>query len=98
DPPVSEIVRTPPGARRRLDLALRRTEGGVTVGLHEAWSTRVIDVHSCLVMHPALLGLLNPLRDVLPLLDGLRRMGSAIVNLLDSGPDLLLGADAVLSA
>lgn len=98
DPPISEIVRTPPGARRRLDLALRRTEGGLTVGLHEAWSARVIDVHSCPVMHPALLRLLKPLRDTLPMLDGLRRIGSAIVNLLDSGPDLLLRTDAALGA
>lgn len=98
DPPMADMVRTPPGARRRVDLALRRTEGGITVGLHEGRGAGIIDVHSCPVMHPALLGLLNPMRDVLSLLDGLRRTGSAIVNLLDSGPDLLLRTDAALSA
>lgn len=98
DPPMADMVHTPPGARRRVDLALERTDGGITVGLHEGRGARVIGVHSCLVMHPALLGLLDPLRNTLSPLDGLRRTGSAIVNLLDSGPDLLLRTDAALSA
>lgn len=97
NPRLSPIVRTPPGARRCVDLALRRTENGVAVGLHERRSDRVVDVRSCLVMHPIVFGLLDPLREVLPMLNGLHRAGTACINLLDCGPDLLLRTDAALS-
>src|SRR5436305_1174282 len=43
-------------------------------------------------------GAVQALRPVLLRLTGLRREGSALLNLLDSGPDLLLRTDAQLSA
>ena len=87
------LCRTPPHARRRIDLALRRNAGAVTVGLHAARSDNLVDLRACEVLHPALWALVAPLRAVLRSLSALRREGSAIVNLLDSGPDLLLRLD-----
>ena len=55
-------------------------------------------MQACPVLHPALFAIVQGLRPVLLRLDGLRRSGEALVNLLDSGPDLLLRTDAPLSA
>ena len=95
DAPVAQAARTPPGARRRMDLALRRVPRGVAAGLHRAGSDAVIDLADCPVLHPALFRLIAPLRALLARLRALRRAGSAVANLLDGdGADLLLRFDA----
>jgi 23S rRNA (uracil1939-C5)-methyltransferase len=94
DAAVAPAARTPPGARRRMDFALRRTPSGVLVGLHRARSDAVTNLSACLVLHPVLAGLIAPLRDMLGGLRALRRQGSAVANLLDDGADLLLRLDA----
>jgi 23S rRNA (uracil1939-C5)-methyltransferase len=91
---VAPAARTPQGARRRMDFALRRTPSGVIVGLHRARSDAVIDLSACMVLHPSLAGLIAPLRAMLAGLRALRRQGSAIANRLDDGADLLLRLDA----
>ncbi len=58
----------------------------------------VVDLHTCLVLDPRLVALIGALRRVLQGVSGLRRTGSAVANLLDSGIDLLLRTDAPLSA
>jgi 23S rRNA (uracil1939-C5)-methyltransferase len=97
NPPVAEPARTPPRARRRADLALRRApDGAVAIGFHARGSAAVLDLAACHVLAPPLFALLDPLRAVLRGLAALRREGSAILNLLDTGPDLLLRTDATL--
>ncbi len=92
------LARTPPAARRRMDLAIRREGPVIRIGLHRRRSREIVDMHSCPVLHPKLFALVQALRPVLQRLTGLRREGSAVVNLLDSGPDLLLRTDAPLTA
>jgi 23S rRNA (uracil1939-C5)-methyltransferase len=94
DAPVAALSRSMAGARRRADVAIRRVQGGVVVGLHARGSAEVVDLSTCLVLAPRLVALLAPLRALLPTLACLRREGSAVVNLLDTGPDLLLRTDA----
>ncbi len=89
-------VQSPPCTRRRMDLALRRGSDGITVGLHERGSETVIGLDTCQVLHPALFALVGAIRPTLSSLQGLRRAGSLEVNLLDSGPDLLLATDGAL--
>jgi 23S rRNA (uracil1939-C5)-methyltransferase len=98
DAPVGPLVRTPPRARRRADLALRRRrpDGGVTLGFHARGSGTVVDLRACEVLDPRLVALFDPLRGLLRGLPALRREGSAVLNLLDTGPDLLLRTDASL--
>lgn len=86
-----------PGERRRMDFAVRRVGRHIVLGLHTARSSDVEDLSGCLVLHPTLQALLPPLRTVLADLSALRREASVIVNLLDSGPDLLLRTDADLN-
>ena len=96
-PNVAPLVRTPPQARRRMDLAVRRREGGVLLGLHRTQTTDIIDMSVCAVLHPALFALVAPLRRTLSSLAALRNAGSVIVNLLASGPDLLIRTDGPLT-
>jgi 23S rRNA (uracil1939-C5)-methyltransferase len=94
---VGPLGRTPPHARRRMDFAVRRIDGGVLLGLHAPHSQDIVDVDKCVVLHPALLRLLAPLRALMSSLAALRRSGSVIANLLDSGADLLLRTDGPLA-
>jgi 23S rRNA (uracil1939-C5)-methyltransferase len=95
--PVAETVATPTDSRRRADLALRRAaDGGVAVGFHPRGSTEVLDLRACHILRPELFALLAPLRVVLRRLGALARDGAAVVNLLDSGPDILLRTDKPL--
>ena len=99
EPPVSPLLRTPPRARRRADLALRRLPGGsVALGFHARLGGAVLDLRTCEVLDPRLVALFEPLRDLLRGLPALRREGSGVLNLLDTGPDLLLRTDAALDA
>lgn len=91
------LVCTEPGARRRVDLALRRQGPAARVGLHPARAGEVIDLTACPVLAPELFALIAPLRALLGGRDLLRRTGSAILNLLDNGTDLLLRSDAAPS-
>jgi 23S rRNA (uracil1939-C5)-methyltransferase len=77
-----------------MDLAARRTRSGVLLGLQRPRSAEVVDLATCLVLHPALARLLDPLRALLGGLKSGWRQASAVANLLDDGPDLLLRADA----
>jgi len=92
------LARTPPGARRRIDLGIRRASTTVLLGLHQRRSTDIVDMHECPILHPDLFALIQALRPVLLRLTGLRKAGEAQINLLETGPDLLLRTDAPLSA
>jgi 23S rRNA (uracil1939-C5)-methyltransferase len=86
-----------PGERRRIDFAVRRAAGRIILGLHGQRSAEVIDITDCVVLHPALIALMGPLRSLLAGLRAVRREASVVVNLLDSGPDMLLRSDAPLT-
>ncbi len=86
-----------PGERRRVDFAVRRTAGRIILGLHKQRSSEVIDLTECLVLHPRLMGLMEPLRALLLRLRAVRREASVVINLLESGPDMLLQTDAALT-
>ncbi len=93
EPAVTPIARGTPGTRRRIDLAVRRVQGGVVAGLHRARGGDIVGLAECTVLHPALVALIAPLRVLLSGLAALRREASLVVNLLDTGPDILLRTD-----
>lgn len=86
-----------PGERRRIDFAVRRAAGRIVLGLHEQRSAEVVDLTDCLVLHPTLMALMDPLRALLQPMKAVRREASVVINLLDSGPDMLLRTDAALT-
>jgi len=97
--PIAETILAAPATRRRADLALRRMPGGaVALGFHARGSAAVADLSTCHVLDPRLVALFRPLREVLKRLPALKREGSAVLNLLDTGPDLLLRTDGLLDA
>ena len=97
DVTMRPLARTAPAARRRMDLAARRNGTALHIGLHARRSRDVVDMHACPVLHPTLFGLISPMRTLLSGVNALRREGSVIVNLLDSGADILLRTDAELT-
>jgi 23S rRNA (uracil1939-C5)-methyltransferase len=96
-PRVAPLVEVPLHSRRRVDLAAMRAAGVISLGLHKAGSAEVVDMQECAVLDPRITALLPALRDVLRRVDGLRRSGSVIINLLDQGADILLRTDATLT-
>ncbi|MFC7610140.1 hypothetical protein [Teichococcus aestuarii] len=82
--------RHPPPGRPALR---RRPDGSVVLGFHGRGSGAVEDLSTCHVLDPALVALFEPLRALLRGLQSFRREGSAVLNLLDTGPDLLLRLD-----
>ena len=96
DVALSRPALTAPGERRRMDLAARRTRSFIVLGLHRRRSADVVDLTTCLVLHPTLVALMPPLRELLLRLQAFRREGSVIANRLDAGVDLLLRTDAPL--
>ncbi|SDB66115.1 23S rRNA (uracil1939-C5)-methyltransferase [Belnapia rosea] len=98
DAPVAPLVMTPPRSRQRADLGLERLpDGRVQIGFHQRGTTNLVPMQECHVLRPELVALLAPLAETLRHLEGLRRLGSAVINLLASGPDILLRTDAPLS-
>jgi 23S rRNA (uracil1939-C5)-methyltransferase len=99
DAPVAETVTTPTDSRRRADFALhRRPDGTVAIGFHARGAAEVLELRECHILRRELFALIAPLRVLLRRLSALAREGSAVVNLLDSGPDLLLRTDKPLDA
>jgi 23S rRNA (uracil1939-C5)-methyltransferase len=86
-----------PGERRRIDFAVRRIAGHIVLGLHEQRSAEIVDITDCLVLHPTLMALIGPLHTLLQTMRAIRRDASVVINLLDSGPDMLLRSDATLT-
>jgi 23S rRNA (uracil1939-C5)-methyltransferase len=94
DASVAPLIETPLRARRRVDLAMTRFAGAITLGLHRARSDEVINMTECVLLDPRIAALLPPLRILLRSLEALRRAGSVVINWLDHGPDILLRLDA----
>jgi 23S rRNA (uracil1939-C5)-methyltransferase len=96
-PEPIRMVPGSPGERRRLDFAVRRERGHIVLGLHMANSGVVVDLLHCVVLHPRLMALVAPLRSILHAVRAVRREASVVVNLLDTGADIVLRTDAELS-
>jgi 23S rRNA (uracil1939-C5)-methyltransferase len=88
---VEPLRRLPPRTRRRARIALRRPrQGPVRAGFHARESHDIVDVRVCTVLHPALVELVLPLRELAAQVLGQSETGSAVLTHLESGIDLLL--------
>jgi len=59
---VEEPLLVPEKSRRRAVFKFGKQKGAVIVGFHAARSHEIVDMHECLVLTPALLGLAGALR------------------------------------
>jgi 23S rRNA (uracil1939-C5)-methyltransferase len=87
---VDALVTTESGSRRRADFVMRRLATGTILGFHERGSNRIVDIAECLILEPRLMMVANALRDRASALLSPGQSARASVNLLDTGPDLLL--------
>jgi 23S rRNA (uracil1939-C5)-methyltransferase len=94
DAPIAPLVEVPAGTRRRVDLAATRKGTDISLGLHKARGSDVVDMRECALLRPEFLPLLPPLRELLRSLTAFRGAGSVVINWLDNGPDILLRLDA----
>lgn len=95
--PLPRSFQTSARTRRRVDLAVRRVADGIVIGLHGR-NAAPVDMTSCDVIDPKLFALLAPLRDVLASLGALTGEGTLQINLLTSGPDILISTLQELSS
>ncbi|QHI95698.1 class I SAM-dependent RNA methyltransferase [Aristophania vespae] len=95
--PDAEQFQSQPKTRRRMDFALQRIDGGIILGLHQR-AGNPVNMTECSLLHPDLFKLLDPLRECLAQIGALTGSGGLFVNLLDTGPDLLLEIPAQLSS
>lgn len=96
DIPVGALVRVPPGSRRRAAFAFSRRKGQTLLGFNARASHAVVDVERCLLLEPALMALLPPLRAMLAEIVADGEEGDVIVALTETGADVLVEADARL--
>ena len=87
---------SPPASRRRADLSVvRQPDGSLIIGFHG--SAGVLAIPQCRVLRPEIMALLPKLAAALRPLQALRPRADAAINLLDSGPDVLLRLDGKLT-
>jgi 23S rRNA (uracil1939-C5)-methyltransferase len=88
---VEPLRRLLPGTRRRARLALSRPrKGAVRVGFHARESHEIVDMRACAVLHPALVAVVAPLRELAARLLRPGETGAAALTRVDSGADVLL--------
>ena len=87
---VDDLVIAAQGSRRRADFVIRRLESGNVLGFHERGSNRIVSISECPILEAELVALAARLRDAFNKVLKPGENARASVNLLDSGPDLLL--------
>ncbi len=96
--PLAPLIPSGAGTRRRVDLAIRKQAGLVLLGFHMPRSAEIVPVETCPIAEPRIVALLAPLREVIARLQCVKRDASCAINLLDTGPDLLLRTDGELAS
>jgi 23S rRNA (uracil1939-C5)-methyltransferase len=96
--PVAPMLMVPMGTRRRVDFAAMRVAGAVRLGFHAARSRDVVDIAVCPLALPPIAALITPLRELLGKLSAFRKVGSVLINALDTGLDVSLVLDGEASA
>ena len=87
---IAPLLRVAPATRRRARFALAKSGAGVEIGFRQRGRHRIVDMRSCLILHPHLFALVPALRDF-----GAKAMApgeewSVAVTLADLGRDVLL--------
>jgi 23S rRNA (uracil1939-C5)-methyltransferase len=87
---IGPLARTPPHARRRIDLTFARTGASCRLGLNQRGSHDIVDMQECTILAPVLFDLVAPLRSLLAASMPRDAEGEVIMNLLEGGADVLI--------
>lgn len=90
DVPVAPLVRTAPAGRRRARFAALRRGGRLHLGFNARAASRIVDLETCLVLDPAIVAVIAPLRRVLADILPEGRAADVTVTRLEGGLDVLL--------
>jgi 23S rRNA (uracil1939-C5)-methyltransferase len=90
------LLRVAPGRRRRITWSALKTARGALLGFHERESHRLTDVESCLLVTPALQGLLAPLREMLGQVLAVQAEARVTATETETGLDLLIDSHQAL--
>ena len=87
---VDEPIIVGAGQRRRIDFMARKWDGDVKMGFHEAEIKKPFNLHTCSLIHPDILPLFEPLREVItPFLER-EKLIHFFVTRAQNGLDVLL--------
>ncbi|MZR32118.1 23S rRNA (uracil(1939)-C(5))-methyltransferase RlmD [Sneathiella litorea] len=89
---VLKTISCPPGSRRRVEFIASKRKKGVMIGFHQRRSHQIFDVGDCPVIDPQLLGLVKPLRALLPSLLPRNSEARILATVTENGPDILITA------
>jgi 23S rRNA (uracil1939-C5)-methyltransferase len=87
---IDPLFTAEPGTRRRAEFVMRRLATSTVIGFHERGSNRIVDILECHIIEPGLMTVADGLRKIATQLLARGESARAVVNILDSGPDLLL--------
>src|SRR3546814_1329435 len=85
----SDLHISPPQSRRRASLRAARFGKKLHMGFSSENSHRIVDMDMCIMLHPSLFALVEPLRGLLFDLVEDRRAAHIRITLTDQGIDLL---------
>jgi 23S rRNA (uracil1939-C5)-methyltransferase len=86
---VAPLVQIAQGDRRRADFVARRISGKILLGFNRRASHKIVDLQTCLVLDWRVVALLEPLRQLLPILLTPGTGCDVKATLTESGIDLL---------
>jgi len=98
EPHVEDIWVTPPGTRRRMSLAARRTKTGVQLGFHARRSHDIVDISTCPVASPEITRKLSALKELAAPLAPLKGEMVLKVTVMPNGLDLHIMNTATFAA
>jgi 23S rRNA (uracil1939-C5)-methyltransferase len=97
-PSAADIVFLLPATRRRVEFKPCDIQGEFHLAFYEPRSRNPVPLHTCLILHPALEALMQPLRGALAALPFRHLLRAIALTRADSGIDLLLTLDAPATA
>jgi len=95
---VEDTWVTPPGSRRRITLAARRTKAGVRLGFHARRSHDIVDIHACPIAAPDIVRKLSALKELAAPLAPLKGEMDMAITATPSGLDLHITGVATFAA
>ncbi len=93
---VAPLRRIPTGSRRRAFFGVARADGGIVLGFREEGLHRLVDLHECVILDPAIVACVPQLRVLADLVLPRARAAGArlVVTRLDHGLDVAFETEA----